>query len=343
MELFKRHPLYKEDLSNVVSIEGIDCLQGKSFLITGATGLIGTHLVDALMSLHDVSVIAVGRDREKAKKRLGEYFESPLFKFIAHDAQAPFHDDIHVDYIIPCASNTHPLAYSQYPVETININYKGAENALELARRTGAVVLYPSSVEIYGEALGNEVFSENYTGKLNLSTARSCYSESKRVCEALCLSYMAEYGVDVKIARLSRVFGPTMLFSDSKASSQFIKNAVNGEDIVLKSKGNQFFSYTYVSDVVAAMLHILIWGESGVAYNISNQDCNVYLKDFASLCASCSETRVVFELPAESESKGYSIASRAILNNESLLDTGFRPKYTMYDAISRTIRILKNE
>lgn len=341
MKAFKTHPLYIEDLRNAVSVQGIDRINGKSFLITGASGLIGTHLIDALMALGSVKVYAVGRSKEKAFDRLGEYYDNPNFVFIEQDVQVPFPADLKVDYILPGASNTHPLAYSKYPVETIMINVKGAENALELARKCGASVLYFSSVEVYGNAVGNDVLTENYTGKLNLSTARACYTESKRLCEALCQSYLSEYGVDVKIARLSRVFGPTMLPTDSKVSSQFINNALANQDIVLKSKGNQFFSYTYVSDVVAALLHILLWGESGKAYNVSCENCNVHLKDFASLCAAYSGKKVVFDLPNEEEAKGYSIAVQAILDNGLLRSIGFTPKYFMEDAVLRTIRILK--
>ena len=151
----------------------------------------------------------------------------------------------------------------------------------------------PSTVEVYGNARGEDVFTEDYTGRLNLATARSCYSESKRVSEALCQSYIAERGAKVKIVRLSRIFGPTMLMSDTKASSQFIIKALNGEDIVLKSEGKQYFSYTYVADAVSAMLYVLLHGENGVAYNISNEACNVRLKEFASLCAEWAGKKVV--------------------------------------------------
>lgn len=341
MKAIKTHPLYIEDLRNAVSVRGIEHIKGKTFLITGATGLIGTHMIDALMALGSVKVYAVGRSKEKAFDRLGEYFDNPNFVFVEQDVMEPFPDDLKIDYILPGASNTHPLDYSQYPVETIMINVKGAENALELARKCGASVLYFSSVEVYGNAVGNDVFTENYTGKLNLSTSRACYTESKRVCEALCQSYISEYGVNVKIARLSRVFGPTMLSSDSKVSSQFINNALTNQDIVLKSKGNQFFSYTYVSDVVAAMLHILLWGESGKAYNVSNEKCNVHLKDFAEMCANYNGKNVVYDLPSEAEAKGYSIAVQAILDNGLLKSIGFTPKYAMEEAVLRTIRILK--
>lgn len=339
----KKHPLYQEDLQNILSVKGLERLEGKNILITGATGLIGVQMIDALMMHENINIYAVGRNKKKAAERLGEYFDKPNFTFIEQDVCNAFDDSLKVNYIIPCASNTHPLAYSQYPVETMMINIKGAEHALNLAARCKATVLYPSTVEVYGNAQGNDVFTEDYTGKLNLSTSRSCYTESKRSAEALCQSYIAEKGVDVKIARLSRIFGPSMLESDSKASSQFIKKAVSGEDIILKSAGNQFFSYTYVADAVAAILHVMINGESGQAYNISNEQCNVHLKDFACICAEYNGKSVIFDLPSESEAKGYSIATQAILDNTKLKETGYTPSYNFKNAVERTIKIIRNE
>jgi len=337
----KNNPLYKEDLNNILQTKGINTLKGKSILITGATGLLGVCMIDALMMLDDVKVYAVGRSKEKAKNRLGEHFCNPMFEFIEQDVCNPFPEDLKVDYIIPGASNTHPLAYSQYPVETMCINIKGAEHALNLAVACGATVLYPSTVEVYGNARGTDIFTEDYTGILNLATSRACYTESKRASEALCQSYISERGAKVKIVRLSRIFSPTMLESDSKASSQFIKKAIAGEDIVLKSKGEQFFSYTYVADAVSAMLHVMLNGENGVAYNISAESCNVHLKDFARICAETAGKEVVFELPSETEMKGFSIAMQAILDNSKLKSIGWTPRYEMKDAVERTISILK--
>lgn len=337
----KKHPLYCRDIANVLKVDGLWRLRNKSILITGASGLIGVHLIDALMQLGGVRVLAVGRSKEKAGERLGEYFGNPMFEFIEQDVCQPFDSLLTPDYIIPAASNTHPMAYSKYPVETILTNVKGAENALELAARCGAEVLYPSTVEVYGNAIGNDSFTEDYTGKLNLSTSRACYTESKRVAEALCQSYITEKGVVVKIVRLSRIFGSTMLSTDTKASSQFIMNALKGDDIVLKSSGEQFFSYTYVTDAVAAMLHVMLHGQCGEAYNVSNEKCDVRLKDFARLCAGYNGKDVVFDLPSEAERKGFSIASRAILDNTKLKSIGFEPVYEMKDALYRTIEIIK--
>ena len=346
MTLRKQHPDYQKDLDYILSIKGIERLRDKKFLITGSTGLIGVCLIDALMKYNEqganIKIYAVGRKREKAFSRLGEYFENNLFEFVEQDVRFPLYTVPAVDYILPLASNTHPMAYSQYPVETIEINLKGAEYALEKAVVSGATVLYPSTVEVYGNAIGNDAFTEDYTGKLNLSTARACYTESKRVSEALCQSYISEKNSKVKIVRLSRIFGPTMLSNDTKASSQFIKKAVDGEDIVLKSEGNQYFSYTYVADAVAAMLYVLLHGENGLAYNISNNDCDMHLKDFAQYCAEYVGKKVVFDLPSESEKKGFSIAVNAILDNRRLRQLGFAPSYSSKNAIERTIRILQS-
>ena len=339
--LNKQHPLYKEDIERIALNEQMAVIRNKRFLITGATGLLGVFLIDVLMRIDNTMVYAVVRDVAQASKRFEDYLSNPRFQFIQQDATQPLPAGLDVDVIIPLASKTHPLAYSQYPVETILLNVKGAEHALAKAVECDAIVLYPSSVEIYGNAVESHAFVEEDTGKLSLSTSRSCYTESKRLSEALCQSYCAEHDAKVKIVRLSRIFGPTMLMSDSKASSQFLLKALHGEDIVLKSKGEQTFSYTYVADAVSAMLHVLIHGEIGKAYNISSEKCDVRLKDFAQICAEWVGRNVVFELPSDIEQRGYSVASFALLDNSRLKTLGWNSGYTIKDAIERTLEILK--
>lgn len=343
MRNFKKHILYQEDVHNILNTIDTDELSGKTFLVTGATGMVGVMLIDVLMKLPHTKVIAVGRNKAKAQNRLGEYFDNSNFNFIEQDVQVPFSEDLKVDYIIPLASNTHPMAYSQYPIETMLINIEGARNALDLAVSSNATIIYPSSVEIYGNSEEGHFFVENSNGKLNLANSRACYTESKRSCEALCQSYKSERNVKIKIVRLCRIFGPTMLMSDTKASSQFIIKAINNEDIVLKSEGNQYFSYIYVADAVAAILYVLLKGQDGEAYNISNLDTNVHLKDFANQCALYNNRKVLFDLPSEVEKKGFSIVSTAILLNHKLLSLGFVPLYNLREGIKRTIEILKTK
>ena len=129
--------------------------------------------------------------------------------------------------------------------------------------------------------------------------------------------------------------------SDSKASSQFIKKAIADEDIILKSEGTQYFSYTYVADAVAGLLTVLLNGENGVAYNISSERTNVHLRDFAQMCADYNCRKVIYDIPSETEAKGFSIATQAIMDNERIKGIGFNPRYDMTDAIRRTIKILK--
>lgn len=343
MRNFKKHILYQEDIHNILNTIDTDELSGKTFLVTGATGMVGVMLIDVLMKLPHTKVIAVGRSKAKAQNRLGEYYDNSNFNFMEQDVQVPFPEDLKVDYIIPLASNTHPMAYSQFPIETMLINIEGARNALDLAVSSNATVIYPSSVEIYGNSEEGHFFVENSNGKLNLANSRACYTESKRSCEALCQSYKSERNVKIKIVRLCRIFGPTMLMSDTKASSQFIIKAINNEDIVLKSEGNQYFSYIYVADAVAAILNVLLKGQDGEAYNISNLDTNVHLKDFANQCALYNNRKVLFDLPSEAEKKGFSIASTAILVNHKLLSLGFVPLYNLCEGIKRTIEILKTK
>ena len=209
---------------------------------------------------------------------------------------------------------------------------------MELAGRCSATLLYPSSVEIYGN--GSTPFTEEDTGDLDLSTSRACYTESKRVSEAMCQAYISEKGVDCKLVRLSRLFGPTMLASDTKASSQFIQKAIAGEDIVLKSDGSQLFSYTYVADAVNAILFVMLNGECGKAYNVASEESNVNLSYFARVCAERAGTSVVFDSPSEKESKGFSVASKAIMSSKRLYDAGWKPFYPFEEAVHRTIRIL---
>lgn len=346
MMINKRNKLYQEDLTCVCEERFLSLLKDRSIFITGATGLLGVHLIDSLQLFNkrgaNIKIYAVGRSRERAFARLGEYFDSPLFNFIEQDVQSPFLDGLQVDFIICAASNTHPKAYSLYPVETMMTNIKGVENALNLAKASKATILFLSSVEIYGTSIDNKAFCENMNGSLNLSTSRSCYTESKRAGEALCQSYIAEYQAKVKIARLCRVFGPTMLLSDTKASSQFILNAVRDNDIILKSDGKQEYSYIYSTDAVRALLYILLYGENGVPYNVSNEECNVRLKQFAQICANYVKKDVIFDKPDEIEKKGYSIATSALLDNSKIKELGWKPLYGITDSISRTITMIKD-
>lgn len=345
MSYNQNSPLYIEDLNQMA--QAVDCsfLSQKKILITGATGLIGTFLIDALMQLNitknaNIHIYALGRSKQKATGRLGTYYTNRWFEFIEQDIRQPLPAELNVDYIIHGASNAHPIAYAKDPVGTLLTNVLGTQHVLDYAIKQNCPVCYLSTVEIYGTSrTEHDIFDEDYTGHLPLNHVRSCYPESKRTCEALCQSYINQYQAQVKIVRLCRIFGPTMIEEDSKASAQFIKKAISGENIVLKSNGLQYYSYCYVADACSAILLVLNKGKNGTAYNVSNRECNIYLRDLARIAASKIGKEVVFEQPSDAESMGYSKSIHAILDNTKLLALGWKPLYKIENAVFRTIEI----
>ena len=322
-------------------------LQNKSILIAGATGMIGSYLIDVLMHKNssglNCKVVALGRNTEKAQKRFGEYWDNEKFTFFAVDINQGLPASLErVDYVLHAASNTHPVAYATEPISTITTNVIGTNNLLHYCAQAKVErFLFASSVEIYGENRGDcEEFREDYCGYIDCNTLRAGYPESKRVGEALCQAYIREKNLDVVIARLARIYGPTMLMSDTKALSQFIKKGINREDIVLKSAGMQYFSYCYVADAVYALLVLLTQGKTGEAYNIADVASNIRLKDLAGEIAAHVGKNVVFEIPDAIETAGYSKATTAILNAEKISSIGWKAQYDIHTGLRRTIDIL---
>lgn len=319
-------------------------LCNKTILISGATGMLGTFLIDVLMQKNlNIKIIALGRDENRARERFSQYWDKANFMFLSHDINQPLHLQEQVDFIIHAASNTHPLAYAEDPIGTILTNIIGTNHMLEYAQTHGCKrFLFLSSVEIYGENRGDvNSFDENYCGYIDCNTLRAGYPEGKRAGEALCQAYRKKYGMDIVIARLSRMYGPTMLLSDTKAISQFIKKGMAFEDIILKSKGNQFYSYSYVADGAAAVFTILFSGMDGEAYNIADENSDITLKDMAEIIARYTGKKVVFELPDEKEAAGYSKATKATLNSEKLQKLGWKAMYPMEQGLIKTIESIR--
>lgn len=343
---------YESDVAYVAHLEfPWEKLQDKSFLITGASGLIGSFLIDVLMYNNlnrklNCRIYAVGRNIEKAKMKFGSYWDMDSFKFISHDINQPLDiDGVDViDYVLHMASNTHPVAYSTDPIGTVTANIIGTNNLLDFAVKKHAVrFAFASSNEIYGENRGDvEFFDEDYCGYINSNTMRAGYPESKRCGEALCQAYKKQKNLDVVIPRFTRSYGPTMLESDTKAISQFILKAIKKQDIILKSAGTQYYSYTYVADAVSGLLTVMLKGTNGEAYNIADESSDIMLKDLAHILADLAGRKVIFELPDEIEKAGYSTATKARLDGSKLKKLGWKPKYNIQQGLQQTVEILES-
>lgn len=339
--------------SDIRQASGIDLpwelLEGKRILLTGATGMIASVIIDIVMSRNKnipqssqrTRIIAVSRNAEKAKQRFAPYWDDTLFTYLSHDITLPLPKLGTVDYILHAASNTHPRAYATDPIGTITANVQGTCQLLEYAYKHQCErFFFFSSVEIYGENRNDaEKFDESYLGYIDCNTVRAGYPESKRLGEALCNAYASQKGQDFIIGRFSRVYGPTMGDGDSKAIAQFLKKAEAGEDIVLKSAGNQLYSYTYVVDAATAALYLLLKGERGSAVNIVDDASDILLKNLASLIAREAGTKVIFELPDAVEQAGYSTATKAVLDGTKLKGLGWRAVTPIEEGIRKTINI----
>lgn len=344
-----KNMLYIEDIGYAAGLNlPWEKLKDTKILISGAGGLIGSFLTDVLMWQNQKTgmnchIYAAGRNEAAARERFSGYWGNPLFTFVRHDITDPLNRKEEFDYILHLASNTHPKAYATQPISTITTNVTGTENLLRYAAEHGIRrFLFASSNEIYGENRGDaEFFTEEYCGYIDCNTLRAGYSESKRCGEALCQAYRREKGLDIVIPRFTRSYGPTLLLSDTKAMSQFIRNAISGEDIVLKSAGNQYYSYTYVADAAAGLLTVLLQGKNGEAYNVADEKSDIRLKDLALTIAELCDRKVVFELPADTEKAGYSTATKARLDGSKLKKLGWEMKYDISAGLIRTIEILK--
>jgi UDP-glucuronate decarboxylase len=343
---------YIEDIRTVAGLKlPWEKLQDKRVMLSGATGLIGSFLVDVILEKNlmdglNCTVYALGRSEEKAKNRFSKFAEDQHFVFVPYDVKLPLiRDDIEkVDYILHLASNTHPMLYATDPIGTITTNIIGVQNLLDFSVEHNTTrFVFASSNEIYGENRGDvEFFNESYCGYIDCNTLRAAYPESKRCGEALCQAYRAQKNLDVTIARFTRSYGPTMDMSNTRALSQFIKKAIDCENIVLKSAGTQYFSYTYMADAVSGVLFAMLNGVCGEAYNIADESGDIMLKDLAALIAETNGKKVVFELPDEVEAAGYSKATKARLDGTKLKELGWKPIYDIKSGIERTISILKS-
>ena len=337
------------DIDKVIEVvPELDELAGKSLMITGAAGLVCSAIVDIIFRYNDthdkkIQVLAAGRWPEEMSGRFGDLVNRDDFTFVVYDASKTDNViDVHSDYIIHGASNASPNMIVKEPVETMMSNFLGMKYLLDYAKEQGTKrILYISSSEVYGEKEGTEPYKEGQYGYIDLLKARNSYSVGKRAAETLCASYADEYGVESVIVRPGHIYGPTASPFDNRVASAWSYSVAKGEDIVMKSDGAQIRSYCYCLDCASAMLKVLLCGENCHAYNISNPDSIISIKQMAEILVKSAGVNLRMELPTEEERKSFNPMSNSSLESTSLIGLGWRGCFDAESGFGHTVQILK--
>lgn len=330
MEYLKSRTYRRNVKTAVAHTAGFDKYFGKSVLILGASGLIGSFITDCFIYANQnfgskVRIWAVGREPGRLRSRFGNQCDSFL-NFIEADV-TELRLEGAFDYIIHGAGYGHPKAFRETPVEVLLTNVAGTQKVLELAgQNAGCRVLYLSSGEVQEH--------------IDHLTPRACYPIGKKAAETLCVSYRKEYGVDTVIARPCHTFGANVLATDNRAATQFIVSAARGKDIEMYSLGEQVRSFSYVADCASGLLTILAEGKEGEVYGISSgESCSV--RAFADKCAAAGACRVKVRAPENIEREERSPIMGQIVDNDKLSTLGWQPAFSIDKGIEDSVRIIR--
>ncbi len=315
-------------------------LAQSSFLITGATGLIGSSLIRCLLALDKgIRIVALVRDTAKAKLMFDDM--PGQVEWVECDLMSYAYDQIDgIDYIVHCAAPTSSRFFVDSPVETIRVIYEATSSLLDYSRRRRIKsFVYLSSLEVYGSGLAQAPITEKMQGYWDVMDVRSSYPVSKRVAENLCYAYVSEFGVPVKVARLTQTTGAGIAKDDNRVIAQFTKMAVKGEDIVLHTTGESARPYCYTTDCVSALLYILLKGKNGEAYNVANDNTYISARDMAEFLRDNFNPSIDVRVELN-DNMGYAPVSKLNLSTEKLRSLGWQPRYDLKQMFERLIKYL---
>lgn len=328
------------------SFELSEELRGKTFLITGATGLIGSVMIKCLLALNrkhllGIKIIAVVRDLDKAKNVFADVFSEIVFKRINLSEINVSTFDADVDYIVHLASPTASKYFVDHPVETLRAIIEGTTAVLEFAKYKGVNgMVYASSLEVYGSNDTDEWLDEKFQGYVNPVEARSSYNMGKRAAECLCHSYAMEYQVPVVMARMTQTFGAGVEYNDNRVFAQFSRNVLEDQNIELHTSGETSRMYCYTTDAVSAMLYILLKGKLGEAYNIANKDSYISIRDMAYMLRDSFNPNISVAI-CPKENQGYAPQTKLRLSTEKMESLGWKPCYDLHQMFERLILSMK--
>lgn len=331
-----------------------DKLQNKTVLITGAYGMLASYMVFMLMYLNEkkgmhINIIAIARSLNKVIKRFGDISELDYFKVYINNIDEEIEIEETVDYIVHAASLASPQYYRVCPVEVLKPNVIGNYYLLKLAERKNIKgYLLFSTGDVYGVVKEGKKIKETDYGSMDTLDIHNCYSESKRMAETMCNSWFYQYNTPVKIARIWHTYAPTMdVESDPRVFASFVKDILNGRDIVMKSEGNAKRSFCYIADAIAGFFLILLCGENGEAYNVCNTQEFLSIKELAvQLVGLYPEKGLKVVRAVRNKADTYlenSVANYIPPDNTKLEALGWKAKYSVADGFKRCIESLKND
>lgn len=349
--MWLENPVFRDDMEYIAGVDFVpwEKLRGRTLFITGATGLIGFNLISALAYMNrkrnlPLKILALVRDEGKARERFAEVLaEGAPLQFVVGDLEhIPAVPD-GIDYIIHGGSPTASRYFAEHPVETIRMNLAGATTLLEMAREKQVEsFLFLSSMEVYGSLHREEKVDEDHESFVNTMNPRSSYPEAKRMIEAMCASYAAEYNVPVKVIRLTQTFGAGVRKADNRVYAQFMRSALAGEDIVLLTQGGTRRSYLYTADAVTAILAVLLKGKNGEAYNAANEETYCSIREMANFVSSMENVKVLVSESSESN-KLYPTELYMNLQVDKLQKIGWRSTRNLLEMFKRMISTFEQE
>lgn len=317
-------------------------LSDSTFLVTGATGLIGSSLIRCLLALDErIEIIAPVRNLKKAEELFDECQKKNIRFIECNLVEYDYGQLGKIDYIVHCAAPTSSKFFVEHCVETFEIIVDGTKKMLQLARQKQVKgMVYLSSLEVYGELHDDSrSIKEVFQGYLDPMSIRSSYPMSKRATENLCCLYASEYGVPVKIARLTQTTGAGIAKDDSRIIAQFARLAAQGQDIVLHTTGESARPYCYVTDSVSALLYILLKGASGECYNVANESTYISARGMAEYIHEHINPKSLVKVEL-ADNMGYAPPTKLRLDTEKLMGLGWRPRYGLKEIFERLIEYL---
>lgn len=306
-------------------------------VITGGAGFLGSHLSETLVA-RGHEVVAVDNFVTGRRANVAQLEASGRFELIEHDVTEPFDVDGDVDGILHFASAASPVDYLKLPIETLRVGSQGTQNALELAARKGARLVFASTSEVYGDPQVHPQ-PETYWGHVNPVGPRGVYDEAKRYAEALVLAYRQARGVDAGIVRIFNTFGPRMRPNDGRAIPNFVRQALAGEPVTVSGDGEQTRSICYVDDLVAGILAMLLDTHDPGPVNIGNPH-EISMRDLAQWIielAGSSSTLEFIERPTDDPTVRRPDTTKA----QRLL--GWSPQVPVETGLQRTIEWFRTE